>query len=369
MKNQTQKTAEFNVNLQYEETYMIKGKKLPRIKLAEKEITLSIPYFMKNELPIAFIVSRYGEEKQNYYYYDGNFYIEKNIGTRENKRILNFDDFIKKMRNEAKQCTPYYRNYDENFIANNKTGIVDFEKAKGKLMYNMDTIICIAGYMYEVIGEPVYTYNTFGLGGNHGGTSIFIENINKKDNINKKNFTALERKECIEFVTKVALNRGDDKSIATLGNSYNIEVLMPELVTPIDRENKKEKRMKLQLCTREQSLKLKEIGFNYPTKDYYIAEEKVFLENTYSHTEMSTNNNNYSICAPTIELALQFIRNEKYIFSTIDFSAGYKWKYFAFDNKEFYAETECKFASYEDAVNDLLDELLIAIEEREECNE
>jgi len=358
------KNQEIKINLQYEETYQIKGKRLPRIRLAEKEITVTIPTFDFGELPVAFITYDYYKSK-NYYYYGGRLFTD-------NVKIT-YDDFIKKLSTAAKLDSS--RTYYENLIADTKTGISDFQKMCEKLKYWYEDLICYCGYMYNVADEPMYTYRTYGLGNNHGGTSLIIEEVDTTKEINPKHYyNALERDLAVDVAKKVAESRGDSNYIDGIGERVMIEVLMPEVVTPIDRDNKKEKRMKLQVCTREQSLKLKELGFNYPTNEYYPKRKNVFDE-TYRTDLSNHNDTNYSISAPTVELALQWIRNEKYIFSAFDFcvnkhnDVGYKWKYFAICDKLFYSETEHRFASYESAQNDLLDELLTAIQESEVNND
>lgn len=90
-------------------------------------------------------------------------------------------------------------------------------------------IVC-DGVIWETCGEPMYVINTFGLGHNHGGTGFFIEYF-YNDNIPAQNyFTALQREEAIAYGKKVALGRGDDKSVDGMGNHDIIEVKMPEMV-------------------------------------------------------------------------------------------------------------------------------------------
>lgn len=76
----------------------------------------------------------------------------------------------------------------------------------------------------------MYVINTFGLGHNHGGTGFFIEYF-YNDNIPAQNyFNALQREEAITYGKKVALGRGDDKSVDGMGDHDIIEVKMPEMV-------------------------------------------------------------------------------------------------------------------------------------------
>lgn len=86
------------------------------------------------------------------------------------------------------------------------------------------------GKVYMECGEPMYVVNTFGLGHNHGGTSLFVTK-DYNPNICKDNyFNALHREEALEYARKKALGRGDTNSVETLGMFDDIKVLMPEMV-------------------------------------------------------------------------------------------------------------------------------------------
>jgi hypothetical protein len=110
-----------------------------------------------------------------------------------------------------------YWNYSKEEITNSY-----IEDARG--------YIIIDGVVYKEIGEPRYVSMTFGLGHNHGSTSIMIDN-RYNSNISKDSyFNALQREEAIKFTKERAIRRGDTNSINRIGESYNIEVLIPEAV-------------------------------------------------------------------------------------------------------------------------------------------
>lgn len=85
------------------------------------------------------------------------------------------------------------------------------------------------GKIWVETDPPCYTYNTFGLGCNHGGTAIFIEytNINKIHGSQKKFYAKPEdREKFIQKVLKVAQDRGDTKYIDSIKNlEDNIEII------------------------------------------------------------------------------------------------------------------------------------------------
>ena len=87
------------------------------------------------------------------------------------------------------------------------------------------------GKVWVRCGEPHYTYNTFGMGNNHGGTGFFIQECTNLDCVNSTTFNALDRDKAIEHTVLVAQNRGDTKDVERIKNTdMNIEVLIPDAV-------------------------------------------------------------------------------------------------------------------------------------------
>lgn len=83
--------------------------------------------------------------------------------------------------------------------------------------------------VWEEIDPPCYSYNTFGLGHNHGGTAIFINylNVNKIHGSQRKFYAKPEdREKFIQKVLKVAKNRCDTKDYKSIENlDLNIEII------------------------------------------------------------------------------------------------------------------------------------------------
>ncbi len=79
-------------------------------------------------------------------------------------------------------------------------------------------------------GEPRYVYNTFGLGHNHGGTGLFIEQHYNSNIPNTHYYNALERDRAIEAAIDAAVRRGDDQSVTGIRSCEEIEVLIPDAV-------------------------------------------------------------------------------------------------------------------------------------------
>lgn len=96
--------------------------------------------------------------------------------------------------------------------------------------------LIVDGVVYEQTNEPRYVVMTFGLGHNHGGTSMFIED-HYNPNVRKESyFNALERNAAIAYGKRVAAERGDTTSVDTLGDYCIIQVLIPECVLLNPRE-------------------------------------------------------------------------------------------------------------------------------------
>lgn len=86
------------------------------------------------------------------------------------------------------------------------------------------------GKFWQRCAEPRYVVCTFGLGHNHGGTGLFIEDY-YNDNIPARNyFNALQRDEAIAYGKAVASRRGDTEDVDRIGMHNYIRVVMPEAV-------------------------------------------------------------------------------------------------------------------------------------------
>ncbi len=89
--------------------------------------------------------------------------------------------------------------------------------------------LLIAGKVYEEIGEPRYVVITFGLGHNHGGTGLFVDNYYNGNIPNTNYFRATDGDKAVAYADKLAAERGDTKYIGI--HKKNIEVLRPEFFT------------------------------------------------------------------------------------------------------------------------------------------
>lgn len=100
---------------------------------------------------------------------------------------------------------------------------VDAETA---LTLGLSRYMLIDGVPHCTASEPRYVIRTFGLGGNHGGTSVFADDFYE---VGMVNFSLLDRDKALQYAEKVAAGRGDTNSIpAQLPDQF--EVLIPEAI-------------------------------------------------------------------------------------------------------------------------------------------
>lgn len=103
------------------------------------------------------------------------------------------------------------------------------ELLQKKFRESAKSYILIDGAVWTVTGEPRYVVNTFGLGHNHGGTGLFVEECYNQNIANTNYFSALDGDAAVAYANKVAERRGDTNDVGKFEKM--IEVLIPEAVT------------------------------------------------------------------------------------------------------------------------------------------
>jgi len=94
-------------------------------------------------------------------------------------------------------------------------------------------IIIIDGQTYCVAGEPVFTVCTFGLGNNHGGTSLIATDalsISVSGTTPENIYGLMDIQSGIDAATKTALERGDTRYLPIIANGPLFEILINEAV-------------------------------------------------------------------------------------------------------------------------------------------
>lgn len=108
----------------------------------------------------------------------------------------------------------------------------NFSKSEVAMKYQeeADRYLIIDGVVWVKSPEPFYYVETFGLGNNHGGTSLLIDR-NGRCTDHYHTYSALQREEAVKAAIQVALDRGDTDAIPCLQkNDRYIEVLDPDAV-------------------------------------------------------------------------------------------------------------------------------------------
>lgn len=88
-----------------------------------------------------------------------------------------------------------------------------------KAQEECDQYIIIGNHVWQQVEQPIYSYTTFGLGHNHGGTGFFVSFIDPKNipECNKKFYFMPEQLQtALDTVIKVAQNRGDTESVESI---------------------------------------------------------------------------------------------------------------------------------------------------------
>lgn len=109
-------------------------------------------------------------------------------------------------------------------VESNREETVEYIQKVAASMISVDRV------MFEPAGEPRYCFMTFGLGNNHGGSSLFVSTHYNCNVPHRCYFSATEREKAIAFALDGAQGRGDNQSIEHIKNTEMIEVLMPEMV-------------------------------------------------------------------------------------------------------------------------------------------
>ncbi len=88
------------------------------------------------------------------------------------------------------------------------------------------------GKFWEKCGEPYYKAETFRVGQNRVGTSLFIHSTTDKDEMfDDDTFNALEHKKAVRHALKTAKERGDEFSLKNIKDSQKyIKTLIPDAV-------------------------------------------------------------------------------------------------------------------------------------------
>lgn len=188
----------------YTENIVPKGCRLARnVRFDDGQITLGIPVITAEQAPIAIIE----DDAVEYRWWN------KKLWTTRG-------DFLPSTIDQRGN----YTHHEERFYPKTKK-----ERIKSLKTSIGKQFLIVDGICYVAAGEPRYYVITFGLGRNHGSTSLscgysYNENICKS-----AYFNLLQRNEAIAAATKTAKNRGDTKSLP-IKLEESFKILIPESI-------------------------------------------------------------------------------------------------------------------------------------------
>lgn len=243
----------FNVVYYYRKNFL-PSKRYRKIRECEDSgvVTVEIPEVKAIDFPVAFVVRKYESvyEKaasyKNFEDMDGDFRLfDETIRTHNGKlyslyrvthgaaiSLIPESQKTIQMDLEFPVRSRFYPN-DNNLFSSISLVLSDNSlEQEEKVKKTAEKYLYFDGCFWKECTEPRYVVNTFGLGHNHGGTDLSITDEYNSNISKERYFSALHKKDAIEYGVATALARGDTDYVSRIRNTEeNIEVFMPELVT------------------------------------------------------------------------------------------------------------------------------------------
>lgn len=160
------------------------------------EVEVEVPDLTGDDAPVAIRHTAYGDRVTEWRWWDGRLF-------------------------GAARCLP---------VGYLNRGVDNDEQAKTVLRRQGDGYVLIDGQPWEATDGPVWYPMTFGLGGNHGGTSLCFGSIERADSMSA--FRADEATEAADYTVGVALHRGDNRSVERIRQTVGeVEILIPAAIS------------------------------------------------------------------------------------------------------------------------------------------
>lgn len=207
----------FDLKIKYQEGYLpTKRHRKLRYKTIEEVISVEIKEINKDLAPIAFRV-----DDCEYRLYNDNLY-------RRVDDVMYCSDETEYLKgNVIEQFKYSFLNHSSFYgFKEDETREVMLDKVNNYL----NRFVIIDDTVWRITNEPRYVIHVFGLGNNHGGTSLSVTNCYNPNISNKAYFNANEREKAVNKALDIAIGRGDTKYVDYIKNSPIIEVLMPNMV-------------------------------------------------------------------------------------------------------------------------------------------
>lgn len=240
----------FDIPFWYEETFLpTRRNQKEKKRYCNGIYTVSIPELTEAEFPIAFIVTDWKtvyKDAKNYHDFDRNEncdfrLFDETIRTYAGKlfrpvrvthgvAISEVFEPVSYISQQLQMRKPWNKLDEED---SNEDSIVvrdNLNEICQEIQKNSERYVIFNGVVWKQCGEPRYVVNTFGLGYNHGGTSMFIEDYYNPNISKDAYFCALEKEEAVAYANRIAEARGDTNDVGKFGKDIDIKVLMPECV-------------------------------------------------------------------------------------------------------------------------------------------
>lgn len=200
------------VTVKYNEPYLPTSRcRKYRNRTASKDTALTIREATGEEAPVAFIVHKYDGD-QEIRFFNGKCY-----------KASKWSDYHCGASGllPPEKLVDYFRGRYDYWNC-------DYKENRKAFAEEAKRFLVIDGVLWEQTGEPRYCIYTFGLGHNHGGTSLSVD-FYYNGNISKdRYFSALESASAVTAANRIAMNRGDTESVGKFHKM--IDVLIPEAV-------------------------------------------------------------------------------------------------------------------------------------------
>ena len=205
---------DIQAHIKYTEGYLPtpRHRKL-RYRECDEIITATLREVEKNDLKLAFEDNSY-EGKGKIYSCDGELWVKSETNQPHCIRTS-----LEELQEDFMKYSWFY-GFDPEDTR---------EKQIAKVVEKLSDYIVADGELYAKSGEPRYCIYTFGLGHNHGGTSLSVDYMYNSNISKDRYFSALDGEKALQTAIEIATNRGDTESIEHF--SADIVVHDPKAVT------------------------------------------------------------------------------------------------------------------------------------------
>lgn len=255
------KFEKFSVTIECTESWKPSGRSRNlRYCRSTARVEVKVPSVGAKEFPVAFRVTencsvlrggteegimlsggQFGPFTEEIRFHGGNFY--KPVRIQHGALISTmFRDPVDEIGNVVDTWSYFYGRGKESLLEDKTDGAVvvgsNAREVTAAMNRNLkrEYLVC-DGVLWQKCGEPVYSWITFGLGHNHGGTSFRIVYV--EGNGDFEWFAANERKNAVRKALNVAKSRGDTNDLESLRHpDERIEIVRRDMIGMVAKKRK-----------------------------------------------------------------------------------------------------------------------------------